>query len=261
LAGPISPHNEPRRPATYAPGAPSGAPMEPIDRLARLDGVSRRLAFGLDDHSAVNAAYVRWRDSRDDSDLEPVEVWAYCFVQRHALVRFVREPHLGSPADLDALISSTFLHVRSRLGDVRDASRFSHWVAVACRNGFLTYCRRRAGRPAMQALDTAPDPACDEPTEPLELDRAVIRRVVRGAIARLPETLRPVATMRLLEGRPYESIASTTGHPAATIRSYVAKSIAKLRSDPELQALRDELQLATPARRDPEESRHVQTGA
>lgn len=231
--------------------------MAPIDRLARLDTVARRLPFAIDDHDAVNAAYQRWSASRagdtpDESAREQVEVWAYCYVQRHALVRFVREPRLGGSAELDGLISATFLHVHSRLGDVRDPARFSHWVAVACRNGFVTYCRRRAIRPAFAAASEIPGTIGEaELEEPLELDRATVHRVVRAAVARLPETLRVVAELRLIKGRPYDEIAYTTGHPQPTVRAYVSKAIARLRADPDLRALREELSGATPAHAPP----------
>ena len=225
--------------------------MAPIERLARLDAVAGRLPFAIDDHDAANAAYRRWSDSRaagrpDAGAQEQVQIWAYCYVQRHALVRFAREPRLGGSADLDALISATFLHVLARLGEVRDPARFSHWVAVACRNGFVTYCRKRA-------LRKPPDPdledagaVTDEGVEVLELDRALVHQVVRIAIARLPETLRVVADLRLVKGRPYDEIAYTTGHPQPTVRAYVSKAIARLRADPDLRALQEELSEGTP---------------
>jgi RNA polymerase sigma factor (sigma-70 family) len=222
--------------------------MAPLDRLARLDSVTRRLSFALDDHDAANAAFGRWRAATDaglpsDAALEQIEVWAYCYVQRHALVRFAREPGLGSSADLDALISSTFLHVRSHLFEVRDAGRFTRWVAVACRNHFLTHCRRRAIRPVRVAIDpqTLPDLAADDVDEPLEMDRAMVHRIVGAAIGRLPEALRTIAQLRLVDRRGYDEIASAVGRPPATVRTYVAKAIVRLRADPELCALRDEL--------------------
>jgi RNA polymerase sigma factor (sigma-70 family) len=227
--------------------------MAPFDRLARLDTVARRLTFAIDDHDAANAMYARWRASRDDRRpdtraLEQIEVWAYCYVQRHALVRFAREPRLGGSADLDALISATFLHVRTHLGDVRDVTRFSHWVAVACRNGFVTYCRRRALRPQLEAAsESLAELPEDAPDEALELDRALVHRVVRAAVARLPETLRTVAEMRLIEGRPYDDIAYTTGHPQPTVRAYVSKAVSRLRADPDLRALQEELAGSAPA--------------
>ena len=221
--------------------------METIDRLARLDAVSRHLAFGLDDHRAANEAYLRWRTQGDPAALEAIEVWAYCYVQRHTLVRFAREPRLGGGAELDGLISSTFLYVRGHLGEVRDPNRFSHWVAVACRNGFLTYCRHRSGRPPTIDLEGAAEPVEEETDAPLEIDRSTVRAVVNAAIGRLPDTLRVVATMRLVEGRPYDDIAYTTGHPQPTVRSYVSKAIARLKADPELYALREELAGAVPA--------------
>lgn len=228
--------------------------MAPLDRLARIDSVARRLTFALDDHDAVNAAFARWRDAHDaglpaDAALEQVEVWAYCYVQRHALVRFAREPGLGGSADLDALISSTFLHVRSRLEEVRDAGRFSRWVAVACRNQFLTHCRRRAIRPVRTQVDpeSLPDLAGEDADEPIEMDRAMVHRIVSDAIGRLPEALRTIAQLRIVERRAYEEIASAVGRPPATVRAYVAKAIVRLRADPELRALREELAGGTPA--------------
>jgi RNA polymerase sigma factor (sigma-70 family) len=228
--------------------------MAHLEGLARLDSVARRLAFALDDHDAANAAFARWREAHDaglpaHSALEQVEVWTYCYVQRHALVRFSREPGLGGSAELDALISATFLHIRTHLDEVREPGRFSRWVAVSCRNHFLTHCRRRTIRPVRAHIDpeALPDLSADEADEPLEMDRAMVYRIVAAAIGRLPEALRTVAQLRLVERRAYEEIASAVGRPPATIRAYVAKSIARLRVDPELVALRDELASGVPA--------------
>lgn len=210
-------------------------PMTPKERLARLDKIAARLPFAVEDYAAVNRAFERWAAGRADEDLEVIDVWSYCFTQRYCLVRFVRETGASTGSDLDGLISTTFLHVRTNLERVTQPSLFTHWVSVVCRNAYANY-RRSAGRTApLDEERAAAEPAPEG--EGADLDRPLLRRTLHEAVGRLPSAVRAVAAPRLLEGRSYDHIAATTGHPVATVRAYVCKAMSRLRRDPALRAL------------------------
>ncbi|MDX1440347.1 MAG: sigma factor-like helix-turn-helix DNA-binding protein, partial [Rubricoccaceae bacterium] len=57
---------------------------------------------------------------------------------------------------------------------------------------------------------------------------------VAQAMSKLPDSIRDIAIQRLVKNRPYEEIAEETERPIATVRTYVAKAISRLREDEEL---------------------------
>ncbi len=72
-------------------------------------------------------------------------------------------------------------------------------------------------------------------------DASVIYRSIRAAIEALPDYLREVARMRLLENRSYRTIREETGKSLQTLRSYVNKALIRLRRNPRLLLLLEEM--------------------
>jgi DNA-directed RNA polymerase specialized sigma24 family protein len=203
------------------------------DRMDRLGDVAAHLPFPLEDYDAVNRTFCRWAERRGDGDLETLEVWLYCYVQRYVLVRFLRMPYAGA-GEADRVIGDVFTRLRAQFDRVADPSRFTHFVSVACRNAFRNGLRRLYQRDGLDA-DALPadgtEPALDEP------DRALIRHTVARAIDGLPGHVGHIARMRLLEGHSYRFIAGATGHPLPTVRAYVSKAVSRLRRDAGVRAL------------------------
>lgn len=215
--------------------------MPSRDRLDRLDTVAATLPFAVEDHAAVNAAFQRWYATGDGEALGHAEVWTYCFAYRFVLVRFIREPELGSGADLDEVISRTFLQLRDHFEHVHEPALFTHWVSVVCRNAIRTYRRRRSPVAFtvgdLEVVEGAREEEPPPETYGADLDRALVRRVVEEAIAQMPVAIQPAATLRLLDGHSYEYIAAETGLAVPTVRTYVARALARLREDPALRLL------------------------
>ena len=196
--------------------------------LRRLDAVAAALPFAIDDYAAANAAFVAWHATRGSRRI--VDMWAYCYVQRYFLTRFVRETG-GSPSDLDVAVTTAYERVHRSLDSVRDPSRFAQFVSVVCKNTLLNNRSRRRGFDALD--ETAPA----DPETPAEgWDAPVVRRAVAAAIAALPEGIRETARLRFLEAMDYPAIAERTGHGVPTLRAYAAKATRRLREDPALRA-------------------------
>ena len=64
---------------------------------------------------------------------------------------------------------------------------------------------------------------------------------INRAIEALPDFLRDVARMRLVEHRSYRAIQQETGRPLPTLRTYVNRAMAQLRRNPRLQVLFEEM--------------------
>lgn len=217
--------------------------MPPRDRLAHLDPIARELPFDVEKHEDANNAFARWYATREDADRRVVELWAYCYVYRFALTRVVRET--WNEADFEELVTRAFTQLQKNLEQVRDPARFTHWASVVCANVVNAYGRARV---PVTSLDDMLEAGAelgdaDEPEAvvDLDVDRVHVRRAVEAAVGRLSDAVRPIAEMRLLQGRSYERIAAATGHPVETVRAYAARATRQLSRDPALRDLVDEL--------------------
>lgn len=208
--------------------------------IRSLSEVAARLPFHIDDYARINEAFARWRDTGHDDELETVELWIYCYTRRYFLAKFLND-RPAQPVELDAVVDQAFGRVHRNLETIEQPDRFANWVSVICKNTYLNF--RRARREHL-ALDERGEPA-EEPAEEASagagLDRYTTRLIVGQAILRLPPSLQEVARMRFLEGRSYEAISEATGRPIPSLRSYVNKSLMRLREDPEVRALAREL--------------------
>lgn len=202
-----------------------------------LDEVAAYLPFHVDDVEQANRAFGRWQETSAAEDLHLVELWTYCYTRRYFIAKFLRDSVHG-PTAFDQLVGKAFLKARDNLEQVREPERFASWVSVICRNTFINFLRRY--REQAVVLDETRLPAPPR-ADHFENDRLAARRAVEHAIDRLPPSLQEVARLKFLENRPYESIVEVTGRPAASVRSYVNKAVVRLREDPELVALLQEI--------------------
>jgi RNA polymerase sigma factor (sigma-70 family) len=214
------------------------------DRLDRIGAVAAHLPFPMEDFDAANRTFGRWVAQRENRDLETVEVWLYCYVQRYVLGRLLHGPRLGG-GEADRIIGEVFDRAREQLHKVADPAHFTHWVSAVCRNTFLNSLRRRY-EPADLDGGALPEPEADPEPELPEPDRALVRHAVGRALQTLPERLQPVARLRFLEGHSYGHIAAVTGYKLPTVRAYAARAVRHFRADPGLRALQQDLDAVPP---------------
>lgn len=199
--------------------------------MAGPDDPARRLPFAVDDYAAAGRAFAAWRRTGHVADRETVTLWAYCYVRRHLTARFARE-RTSSPADFDAAMSRAFAAVLDGLARIAEPERFPHYVSVICKR---TVIRHREQRHVHVEADEDLLPAGDD-AAPAPYAAAVVRADVLAAIDALPESLAEVARLRVVEEMDYEAIAEATGRPIASVRTYAARAVARLREDPRLRA-------------------------
>ncbi|MEM0961617.1 MAG: sigma-70 family RNA polymerase sigma factor [Bacteroidota bacterium] len=201
------------------------------DSPDRFDSLADKLPFAVDDYDTVREVYVRWRLQRAASDLETIQTWSYLYALRYLYARF-RTERTGASSDLDMAVLRAVQRIYRSLESVRDPERFPQFVSVICRRVLLSHRERR--RELAEINDY------DAPVEALEAegyDRQLVRHVLQQAIERLPASLRTIARMRLIDECPYDDIAEATGHPVPTVRTYVSRSLSRLRQDPDVRAL------------------------
>jgi len=209
--------------------------------IRSLSDVAARLPFHVGDYDRANEAFARWRATGRGDALEVVELWLYCYTRRYFLAKFLHEPP-AEAIELDDLVEKAFMQARRNLERLEQPERFASWVSVICKHIFINFRRKRRERLALSERHDLSEPDVEVPDEDAPHDRHTTRLVVRRAIDRLPPALKQVAQLRFLEGLAYEVISERTGHPSSSLRAYASKALLRLRDDPEVQALAQELQ-------------------
>jgi RNA polymerase sigma-70 factor (ECF subfamily) len=130
---------------------------------------------------------------------------------------------VDAPAAED-VVQAVFLNLWSR-PDAFRGGNLGAWLARVTRNRCLDMLRSRAGRSEAEM----PSEIVAEET----LDDAVFARIdgklVRAALARLPEDQRSLIEMGFFDGTTHSEIAARTGIPLGTIKSRIRNGLRSLR--------------------------------
>jgi RNA polymerase sigma-70 factor, ECF subfamily len=138
-----------------------------------------------------------------------------------------------SEADAEDLAQEVFIKVFRGLPGFRGDSAFKTWLYRVTVN----VMRTNAGRPGLfgrMRREEGPPDGDNDPLDALaapgdlEADTA-LRRLVDGALGRLPDELRAAVMLRDIEGLEYKEIAEVLGIPIGTVMSRIARGRARLR--------------------------------
>jgi len=191
------------------------------------------LPFGVLDTDAANQAFLRWHKEQREEDERIINLWTYCYIRYYFLAKFLSRSY-GGPADVEELIDKAYRRVEARRHTVDAPSRYANWVSVVVRNLFLNYTRSVKRQVTIDSEDFGPTLVAED-MDGVTYDASYAHRVVREAIERLPPFLQDVARLSLLHNLSYEAISARTDRPVATVRTYMHRSLKKLRDDPGLE--------------------------
>ena len=158
------------------------------------------------------------------------QTWAFgCLVERHGGLVFARIRRIvRQPDDAEDLAQEVFLQAFRRLGQLRDASRFSPWLSIIAENTARKWYRRRMVQVRFERLLT-------EEWEELAADDSGAERearmMIRQAIRRLSEAHRDVIEQHYFEGRSYAETAYQLGLEINTVRSRLQKARQRIRKE------------------------------
>ncbi len=152
------------------------------------------------------------------------------------LYRMVRDRELA-----EDLAQDTFVKVLNALDSYRTEYKFSSWVFKIANNTAIDHLRRRAldtlsleGARDATSADRAEATSIQvgDPSEtPLEeLEARELGTAIEAAIGRLRPEYRSCIVLRHVEGRSYEDVAEILGLPLGTVKTYIHRARAELRS-------------------------------
>jgi RNA polymerase sigma-70 factor (ECF subfamily) len=130
----------------------------------------------------------------------------------------------------DEVLQEVYVKIWERARDF-DAGRASpiSWMATIARNRALDEARRR--RPSsIEDTPEALDVAADEPHPLVGLELAQDLRRLRVCLEKLEPLRRELVLEAYLHGASREELSKRHGHPVATIKTWLHRSLAQLRS-------------------------------
>ena len=141
---------------------------------------------------------------------------------------------LGQPDLAEEVVQDVFAQVW------REASRYdaarstvAGWIVMLTRTRAIDRLRARRARPdqvaAVEATAATPLPSSDSTPEASTLT-AEDTRLVRGALARLPDQFRSLIELAYYEGLSHSEIAARTGIPLGTVKTRLRNAMGTLRS-------------------------------
>jgi RNA polymerase sigma-70 factor (ECF subfamily) len=141
---------------------------------------------------------------------------------------------LGQPDLAEEVAQDVFAQVWRDAGRY-DAARstVAGWIVMLTRTRAIDRLRARRARPDVSAAvetDRVTPMASPDRTPESSTIVAEDRRLVRGALARLPDQFRSLIEMAYYEGLTHTEIAARTGIPLGTVKTRIRSAMGTLRS-------------------------------
>jgi RNA polymerase sigma-70 factor (sigma-E family) len=153
----------------------------------------------------------------------------YVRVRSPALLRSA-QALTGNRADAEDLLQATLVKAYQSWDRIDDAAALDTYVRRVMVNTHISGWRRR--RVDEYPTDEIPDaPSAGDATRDSDL-----RDVVQRALDRLPRQMRAAVILRFYDDMTEPEVAAALGVSVGTVKSTVARAVAKLRNDAELGA-------------------------
>lgn len=135
----------------------------------------------------------------------------------------------GNRADAEDLVQSTLIKTYQSWDSISDPAALDTYVRRVMINTHISGWRRRR-------VDEYPtDELPDEPTADQTIDTD-LHELVQRALDRLPRRMRAAVMLRYYDDMSEPEVAAALGVSVGTVKSTVARAVAKLREDEELGA-------------------------
>jgi RNA polymerase sigma-70 factor (sigma-E family) len=135
----------------------------------------------------------------------------------------------GNRADAEDLVQVTLIKTFQAWDRISDLASLDTYVRRAMVNSHISSWRRR--RVEEYPTDELPDQPVGDLT-----DQYGLQDVVQRALGRLPRQMRVAVILRYYDDLTEPEVSETMGVTVGTVKSTVARALAKLRTDEELRA-------------------------
>ena len=141
---------------------------------------------------------------------------------------------LGQPDLAEEVVQDVFAQVWREAGRYDShRSTVAGWIVMLTRTRAIDRLRARQARPdlsaAVDSSEAVPLPSPDRSPEVRTLE-AEDTRLVRGALAKLPDQFRSLIELAYYEGLTHSEIAARTGIPLGTVKTRLRSAMGTLRS-------------------------------
>jgi len=133
----------------------------------------------------------------------------------------------GNRDDAEDLVQTTLVKAYQSWDSVADPAAVDTYVRRVMINTHISVWRRR--RIDEYPTDQVPDSATADATDDSDL-----QDLVQGALDRLPRRMRAAVVLRYCDDMSEPEVAAALGVSVGTVKSTVARAVAKLREDSEL---------------------------
>src|SRR6202051_723284 len=152
----------------------------------------------------------------------------YVRSRSHALLR-AAQALTGNSADAEDLLQATLVKAYQSWDKISDPAALDTYVRRVMINTHISGWRRR--RLDEDPTDELPDSPAADTTGDSDL-----HDVVQRAVDRLPRQMRAAVMLRYFDDMTEPEVAAALGVSVGTVKSTVARAVAKLRKDAELGA-------------------------
>ena len=146
---------------------------------------------------------------------------------------------VGNASDAEDLTQEVFLKLWRGLSGFRGQAQVLTWLSRIVRNACADHIRKKKRTVPTESLTSAADDEdtvmrepqdCDPENDPSAVTvRGEDARLLRQAMAMLPEEHRTLIILRDLEGYSYEKLSRTLGLEEGTVKSRLSRARAQLR--------------------------------
>lgn len=132
---------------------------------------------------------------------------------------------LGDSTAAEEVLQETFLAVARTARRYEPRGRFRTWLMRIVRNRCLNRLESdRARRAVIERSGLAIEPVSPGPTPPQRAETNERLRIVRGAVAGLPDRQREALALYAFERMTYREIAAVLGMPVSTVKTLIHRA-------------------------------------
>jgi RNA polymerase sigma factor (sigma-70 family) len=190
------------------------------------------------------------RDERDlgalvraAADDEP-RAWEALVTRFTPRIRSIARRHYLSPADQDEVLQRTWMRLLEHIDGLVMPAAIGGWLATTARNESLAILRSKRRELPMDEVPSADHRDTPDPTDVIvaeQLEMAARTKVLRNALNQIDGRKRALLEL-LLDEAPtsYAEISRALKMPVGSIGPTRARTLARLRRDPQIASLLDD---------------------